>query len=218
MLDIIKKGLETKNDKKSILNIAIMLVIAEKLIYRAATQNHARLIADLDVEDKLISIIELPLLVVTAGEDPVRRCVSMLSLITSAKLASQKEVSLSLLKITHDGIGSKVQVKSILSNKFNPFNAVLNCRKKKDLASKKSTTVSKITQQLTPFLLHLSDSQEYQDAILSLLDTLIKKDDYAVTFTGYILKSIISFHLDAPVSHISSLTLETLLSKGYELI
>ena len=37
MLDIIKKGLETKNDKKSILNIAIMLVIAEKLIYRAST-------------------------------------------------------------------------------------------------------------------------------------------------------------------------------------
>ena len=159
MLDIIKKGLETKNDKKSILNIAIMLVIAEKLIYRAATQNHARLIADLDVEDKLISIIELPLLVVTAGEDPVRRCVSMLSLITSAKLASQKEVSLSLLRITHEAIGSKVQVKSILSHKFNPFNAVLSCRKKKDLASKKSTTVNKITQQLTPFLLHLSDSQ-----------------------------------------------------------
>ena len=47
---------------------------------------------------------------------------------------------------------------------------------------------------------------------------MAKKDDYAVTFTGDILKTIINFHLDAPVSHISSHTLETLLSKGYELI
>ena len=142
----------------------------------------------------------------------------MLSLITAAKLNLNLPVSLSLLQIKHENIGSKVQVKSMLTNKFNPFNAVVTCRKKKDLAAKKSATLNKVTEALTPYLIFMRESTEYQDALVGLLSGLHKKDDYFVTFTGDILRNVISFHLDATVTHITSSTLEAILSKGYQII
>lgn len=106
----------------------------------------------------------------------------------------------------------------MLTNKFNPFNAVVTCRKKKDLAAKKSATLNKVTEALTPYLIFMRESTEYQDALVGLLSGLHKKDDYFVTFTGDILRNVISFHLDATVTHITSSTLEAILSKGYQII
>ena len=210
MLELLRKGLAIKHDKKQLLHLATILVLAEKLIYRAP----ASLVANLSLQEPLLALVRLPLLVATAGEDPVRRCVSMLTLLANARLQEAKTDIPLVQDIPAADSLSKLHAKSLLTYSLHPYSAVLASRKKKD----KETASSQIVERLAGFLKHLRESPEFQGRLLALLDGLVERDEHSVGYICEALRQIIGFHLDSEHSQLAESTLEKLLEKGLGLI
>ncbi len=108
----------------------------------------------------------------------------MLALVTSAKLKMGTPADEnSLLAINIEGVGSKAQLRSILTHRFNPLMAVISCRKKKDLAANsKKQIMQKTALQLEAFLKYLQQEKPYQEAVLGLLEGLASAEDYAISY------------------------------------